>query len=263
MISGTVLRKKWKYLRDQFSVECSKVKQPRSGDAAETTTEPKWPYFKQLQFLKDIVRPRVSSSNLKPTAATVTNVAGEDDASLVDDEQEILIDLNVPEVENVEIEPHPDEQQQPHNIPTIQPRKRKRLTATNTLYNEKILQLEQEKINTLQSVFNREPDNDDIMFFKSLMPFVSKIPIERKLTFRSRIQQVVEEFAFFERHWERPSPPISTSCATTMPSPALSTTSYDAPVDNYHALLPISGGVFPQTQDGFPRSSGFSQNQNL
>ena len=63
--------------------------------------------------------------------------------------------------------------------------------ATNTLHNEKILKLGQQKINNIQSAIQREPDNDDIMFFKSKLPFVSKIPT-KKLRFRSCIQEIVE-----------------------------------------------------------------------
>lgn len=273
MVSGAVLRKKWKYLRDQFSVECSKIKPPRSGDAAETATEPKWPYFKRMLFLKDIVTPRASSSNLKPKAPSVTDdkeVGREHDVSLCADEQETdSIDLNVAEREtpneNV-TETQPAELNLPANPPASQPRKRRRLMATNTLFNEQILQLEQQKINTIQSAFQREPDNDDMMFFKSLLPFVAKIPTEQKLRFRSRIQQVVEEFAFVGRPLQQQSPGLSTNVSTPLPSPALSTTSYDSgpsPVDNYHQLLPATGGAFLQNQNAFPESSTFLQNQNI
>lgn len=177
-----MLRRKWKYLRDQFSVEYSKIKTPRSGDAAETATEPKWPYFKQMLFLKDIVTPRVSSSNLKPKAPTMTDkrkVERENHVSQFADEQETDdVDLNVSETEtstgNVTETQHV-EFNEPTSPTASQPRKRKRVT----LYNEKILQLEQQKINTIQSALQKEPDNDDIMFFKSLLPFVSKIPTEK------------------------------------------------------------------------------------
>ena len=60
-----MLRKKWKYLRDQFSVEFGKIKPPRSGDPAGESYESKWPHYRSLLFLKDIVKPRASSSNLK------------------------------------------------------------------------------------------------------------------------------------------------------------------------------------------------------
>lgn len=242
MVSVTILRKKWKYLRDQFSVECSEIKTPRLGDAAETATEPKWPYFKRMLFLKDIVTPRASSSNLKPKAPTVTDdgeVEREHDISLFVDGQETNgIDLNVAEKEtpnkNV-TDTQSAEFHQPASPTASQHRKRKRVMATNTLYNEKILQLEQQKINTIQSAFQREPDNDDIMFFKSLLPFVSKIPTEQKLSFRTRIQQVVEEFAFPRSPLEQHTRPSTIIVSNSLSSPSESTISHDS--TSYDSVL--------------------------
>ncbi|KAG8276589.1 hypothetical protein J6590_062916 [Homalodisca vitripennis] len=79
-----------------YHVECSKIKPPRSGDAADTATEPKWPYFKQMLFLKDIVKPRASSSNLKPKLGIITNGAEREDEM---SHQEPDIDLNEAEIE--------------------------------------------------------------------------------------------------------------------------------------------------------------------
>jgi hypothetical protein len=59
-----VLPKKWKYLRDQFSVEFEKIKPPRSGDPGGESYELKWPHCRSL-FLKDTVKPRALSGNLK------------------------------------------------------------------------------------------------------------------------------------------------------------------------------------------------------
>jgi hypothetical protein len=63
-VPGAVLRKKWMYLRDQFTVEFGKIKPPRSGDPGGESYEPKWPHYRSLLFLKDIVKPRGLSSNL-------------------------------------------------------------------------------------------------------------------------------------------------------------------------------------------------------
>jgi hypothetical protein len=63
VLSDTVLSKKWKYLRDQFSVEFGKIKPPRSGYPEGESYEPKWPRYRSLLFLKDVVKPRASSSN--------------------------------------------------------------------------------------------------------------------------------------------------------------------------------------------------------
>ncbi|KAG8322879.1 hypothetical protein J6590_012868 [Homalodisca vitripennis] len=148
-------------------------------------------------------------------------------------------------------ETQPSELNQPENAPASQPTKRRRMMATNTLYNKKILQLEQRKIDTIQSALQRGPDNDDMMFFKSLLPFVSKIPMEKKLTFRSSIQQVVEEFAFMVGPLQQLSPGTSTGGRPTpQPSLSLSTSSYDSrppSVDKYNQNY----GHQPDTQS-FP-----------
>ena len=65
VLSDAVLCKKLKYLRDQFSVKFGKIKLPHSGDPGGESYEPKWPHYRSLLFLKDIVKPRASSSNLK------------------------------------------------------------------------------------------------------------------------------------------------------------------------------------------------------
>lgn len=63
-ITANKLRKKWKYLRDRFSKELSKVKKPHSGDEGGETQTSKWHYCKSLYFLKDIIKSRCSSGNL-------------------------------------------------------------------------------------------------------------------------------------------------------------------------------------------------------
>lgn len=66
-----------------------------------------------------------------------------------------------------------------------------KLIPTNSLHNENILLLEQKRVQVAQ----REPESDDMMFFKSLLPFVRNIPSNRKLRFRSKVLDIVEEFS--------------------------------------------------------------------
>jgi len=49
---------------------------------------------------------------------------------------------------------------------------------------------------------NRQPENEDLLFFRSLLPHVNNIPANMKLRFRSRIERVVDEFAY---------PPVSST----------------------------------------------------
>jgi len=47
-----------------------------------------------------------------------------------------------------------------------------------------------------EAMNNRQPENEDLLFFRSLLPHVNNIPANMKLRFRNRIQQVVDEFAY-------------------------------------------------------------------
>jgi len=46
------------------------------------------------------------------------------------------------------------------------------------------------------AIKNRQPENEDSLFFCSLLPHVNNIPANMKLGFRNGIQQVVDEFAY-------------------------------------------------------------------
>jgi len=47
-----------------------------------------------------------------------------------------------------------------------------------------------------EAIKNRQPENEDLLFFRSRLPHVNNIPANMKLCFRNRIQQVVDEFAY-------------------------------------------------------------------
>lgn len=65
------MKKKWKYLRDQFAAELKKFPSARSGDAAGDKQTSKWVYFQLLFFLKDVIEPRTSTGNLSSVIARV------------------------------------------------------------------------------------------------------------------------------------------------------------------------------------------------
>ncbi|RZF42370.1 hypothetical protein LSTR_LSTR004178 [Laodelphax striatellus] len=70
----------------------------------------------------------------------------------------------------------------------------------NTLQNniqEKMNTLQnniQEKINTLQNNIQCQ-ENEDVRFYKTFLPYISKIPSKKRLQFRKRIVEVMDEFA--------------------------------------------------------------------
>lgn len=66
--------------------------------------------------------------------------------------------------------------------------------------NDQILDIEHQKLKFLQEKEmarqkRTDAENEHLLFFKSLLPHIDKIPQHMVLSFRNRIQSVVDEFA--------------------------------------------------------------------
>lgn len=189
------LRKKWKYLRDQFKNELSKQKRPRSGDAGGEISKSKWQFFEHLLFLKDIVQCRQSSGNLSQpvTQYSESVLSTSETQELFEEpmqaaEEERIIESNE-DVENTDVPPTPYH-------PT-QGSSRKRAKPDD--FNKSILHLEKRKVDLLATKVqnrNSSDENEHILFFKSLLPHVKKICPERILEFRTSVQQIVQQYAY-------------------------------------------------------------------
>ncbi|KAL3284827.1 hypothetical protein HHI36_018966 [Cryptolaemus montrouzieri] len=199
-VNEIVARKKWKYLRDQFSVEFGKIPKSRSGEPAPNYTV-KWPYFDSLLFLRDVVKPRTSGRNRTKTAVTTEveeemnnvrdeiSIQGPDlDSDTLPNDDSITSGTSSVKTEYLEIDYN-------HSLTT----QRKRKYDINS-WNEEDENIGQPELQYLQEKSNkrsRESDEDDhSSFFKSLLPYVRKIPPNRILSFRGRVQQIVDEYAF-------------------------------------------------------------------
>ncbi|XP_063842374.1 uncharacterized protein LOC135090051 [Scylla paramamosain] len=201
----TLVKKKWKYLRDQFAVELGKIPPARSGDAAGDTPTSKWQYFKLLHFLKDVVKARASTGNL---SGVLTNDTVE--TSLPESPQiEYQMGTMEPPLATEEGVSHTkdalereDEVMEKQWLisPATRPKKKGANKRSKTDdFNQSILDIEQQKNQYLKEKINRKQDkedDEDLMFFKSLLPHVKRIPAVQKLTFRSRLQELVQQFAY-------------------------------------------------------------------
>ncbi|GFS23564.1 transcription factor Adf-1 [Elysia marginata] len=74
-LGNATLKKKWKYLRDNFSIKYSKRPVSRSGDGADNLPASKWQYFQQLLFLKDVISPRSCTGSLTASLNSRLNVS--------------------------------------------------------------------------------------------------------------------------------------------------------------------------------------------
>lgn len=182
------LRRKWKYLRDQFAIEMGKYPPCGSG-YPDGHPVSKWPYFQSLLFLVDVVKPRILPKNRSqaqwdndyPETVAYSADSGTDSRDGLQEietkhsKQFAARDTNMDETEN--------------------PVKRKR--------NDLILKydcredIEKQEASWLEGVLQeRKDENDDMLFFRSLLSHVGSIPQHLKLRFRNRVLELVQEFAY-------------------------------------------------------------------
>lgn len=177
----------------------------------------RWQYFNQMLFLKDIVTPRASFG----TFAQLSEASRSSQPSLNTEEQSVgsvesgTEDLRTvqPEETDVLVTTGPTISQSStaadatsqdmvtgNKNPALPQRGMKRRMIDNMSYKYKdFLEIEKEKLEYLKSKSNNsENEDDDLQFFKSLLPYTRKIPPNSKLLLRSRIINVVTEFVCHE-----------------------------------------------------------------
>lgn len=197
-------------MRDQFAVELGKIPpSARSGDEAIPYC-PKWPYFKFLLFLKDVVTPREPIRRMPRTRSVVVdqNTESTDSLSVQDSEDD-------------------DDDNNQHSASASKRYKK--------AYDEKIFNIENQKLQFLrekeksrQNLQTCKEEDENVLFFKSLLPHVNKIPHHKLLSFRTRIQNIVEELAY--------KPQLAHTCLDVSMSSYsnLSDNAYQNPSETYH-----------------------------
>lgn len=210
-LADGVLRKKWKNLRDYFGTEYSKRPVARSGDGADSPTwTSKWKYFEQLLFLRDIIAPRKCSG---PLSGIIDNDRAEDSqhafrvvqSTSNSQNESQTIDHDEPEILNITgdtdsmmaVATSPTSTQLKSQTPPQATGGKKRKTASYNHY-EQLLDIEKQKIELLSACgkSKQNDDDDDMLFLKSLHPFVKNVPMERKMAFRSKMQMLIDEFTY-------------------------------------------------------------------
>lgn len=205
------MKDKWKSLKQRFD-RC-KLKRPktRSGDAGGDLSSPNFEHYKQMSFLDDSPSYYPSSGNLssivnkysdkterqknkknEPTKRSIS-----DDS---DDEWQIGRSNNQSdgsEDSETELDPVPPKRAPMSEKPVVQNKQvaqnftKKRPNRAN-LY-EQVLNLENEKIKLIEKT-SQERDNDDSQFLKSLLPYLDKVPVNKKLICRQEITSVILSF---------------------------------------------------------------------
>jgi len=186
-----LLRKKWKYLRDQFAVEWAKTLNTKPGDEP-----PRWRYFQSLQFLKEVTSQRnlkeLQNSSTANDSAAGSSCELSDDDSHLSTQDSIAVSTSTNKAEPGFETP---------NLPIFSNQafnKRKRKWEACEEYQRQCLGKEGVKWGNLKNTPKEisEYDDEATLFVKSLLPHMRKIPEHKMLIFRRRIESLVEEFAY-------------------------------------------------------------------
>lgn len=178
------VKTKWRNLRDQFNKEYKKIPKPRSGASADSAPvyPGKWSYFHAMLFLKDIVTPREAESNFsedteEPSANNEEEEETRDTEDLQDDHSTQLSDIqsqsllaNEQPVQVQPMKPTPVYVSPESVRPTKKIKKKKEQACPMSDFEAELLKNEQEKISLL-----KEREDDDMYFFKSLLPFFKEM----------------------------------------------------------------------------------------
>ncbi|XP_049310807.1 uncharacterized protein LOC125778221 [Bactrocera dorsalis] len=174
------LKKKWKYLRDQFRCEVRKIPTPKSGDAASQITS-SWPYFNSLLFLKDQMKYRNLSGNLKASSVKATQEE-------VEYEGEIEDILNTSQVEETRDLCDNDE------FSCEVPSKKKNISNSTA----QLLEIEKRKLALLENkkMEKKTVLDEDEAFFVTLLPHIRKLDPENKFLCRMEMQNVLYKYVY-------------------------------------------------------------------
>ncbi|RUS89891.1 hypothetical protein EGW08_002332 [Elysia chlorotica] len=240
----TILRSKWKSLRDYFVVELGKrhIARTKARKGTKLPPVPRWQFFRQLLFLKDVVAHKVPADCLelegaadsppeyKPLIPLVVQHesgteslngtgSGEVDAQVPGMSNENAAGPEAPDVGSGSSHPV-------HDLSVAESwgkgtTVRKLLRGAKRKWQDDVegglRDLSDTEYRHMEYCSPRgrgrntpteSSDDAELLFLKSLHPFLKKVPHHLRLCVRNQIQSIIEEFAF---------PPSATQCHRKSP----------------------------------------------
>nr|CAH7749531.1 unnamed protein product [Callosobruchus chinensis] len=196
-------RKCWKNVRQEYGKQLKKI-QSESGDGAENEIVCQWPYFEKLNFLSDQFTPRHSSTNFMDETQDTVNSNSEDsnpEENNSDAEQSTSTSIT-----NV-MSPNAESQDVVSTISTLsRATSRSKYSVSQTGYKRRLtpqieiarqlVDIEKEKLALRANKISQDPNDDDIGFFNSLLPYVKKLAPRDKLKFRMNMQNCLFEMLY-------------------------------------------------------------------
>ncbi|XP_072388793.1 uncharacterized protein [Diabrotica undecimpunctata] len=181
-------RKKWRSLRDQFAKELKKLPKSESGELFHY--QGKWQYFTSLLFLRDSVSHRDAKSNIPEPQEPIVQKEDIEDFDLdrngemlSDDHDDQSLSLDVTAESTVSSNFFSPQAMQ---APCCS--KRKKNGSPEHFIEHQMLETESKEPPNLD-----KQEDDDLMFFKSLLPYIKKLNPIQKLRIRSKFQNILIE----------------------------------------------------------------------
>ncbi|KAL1492347.1 hypothetical protein ABEB36_010607 [Hypothenemus hampei] len=189
--SSSIVKSKWRNLRDNFRRELSKSKNYRSGDAAGPSKKSKWAYFEILSFLRDTFNSRPSSGNINFPELGETDIGTGEDSNDVSNEIEFSENfiLEDPETNGGVHENNMFRSSTTEKIISDYCEKLQTKTTKKDNIQEQLLQIEQKKLETFSKLSANSGDSD-YNFMMSILPFLKTLPPLKKMKMRLDIQQL-------------------------------------------------------------------------
>lgn len=198
-------------MRDHFKKELNKVPKGKSGASQEFASEytGKWSYFYQMLFLKDVLLPRNTESNLQGRVdlssqandntqnSTQNTDESEDETQITDEPEHTTLSQSEhvePEIlRNESMFAAPSTATVSTDISTVPKKKQKncptKTTSDRSTFETELLRIESEKTLLLQNELKKE--DEDLHFFKSLIPYFKKLQPLQKLRVRNEFQTIL------------------------------------------------------------------------
>jgi hypothetical protein len=168
------VKQKWKNLRDTFRVELKKTKRYSNTDSSLRSL---WAYYDDMYFLKDILKTR--------------RLTDGDDGP---DNSEGLADVKVEPDSEITFSPNPLADNDTNhgivieNVTSLRPQSEE----VNTTQEQKSRRgAKRKRSHDGDNADSDEEQDDDLLFFRSLLPFTRKLDQDKKLLFRMNVQQML------------------------------------------------------------------------
>jgi hypothetical protein len=183
-------KSRWKSLRDTFRKEFKKFKEQRLTHGSSAPV-PRWLHYKDLQFLEDVMQSRKLSPNVVETSVHEKKYqppqAHNEEIKSIGERQEYDAELADEDSCTILQSHSASPPCQPRSITTAQKHKRARSSLNYQKDNLHLERNETEWVSRQQD----DDDDDDLNFFKSLVPYMKKLPPYKKLCLRSQFQNLL------------------------------------------------------------------------